>query len=693
MYKCRFLFFYFLLMQLSVFSQENHADSSITMEEVIVSAFEQTRSRSINSINVKIIRQEITDRNNKLSLVHSFNTIAGVRMEERSPGSYRINIRGGSIRSPFGVRNVKVYWNQIPVTDPGGNTYFNQFATNSFSSIDIHNGPVSSMYGAGTGGLILMRSFDERWEPSVSLELLSGSFGLKNLFTTINFGEKNNRNSFSYAHNKTDGYRDHTNMQRDNFSWTSDLKFSEKHQVTTGILFTDLFYQTPGALTLAQFNANPKSSRPAGGGLPGAVATKAAIYQKNFLAGITHQYKIDESWSFKNTLYGAYAHIKNPSIRNYERRSEPHFGGRSSITWHKNNERDEWKWIIGSEMQWAYFNTQVFKNKNGNPDTLQTNDDIIYKLKTYFTQLDYSYNDKWFFSTGISSNFTAIEITRLNKYPIVPQQRNYSNELAPRLSISHHFTEQLSIQTSISKGFSPPTLSELLPSTGVISTNLEAETGTNYEAGGKLSLLQNKLTFFLNAFHFKISNALVQRRDLSGADFFINAGNTKQKGLELNAHYVYYSPEKSFFINTISLNGSYAYSNFKYGDLKKDTVNFSGKFIPGVPVNAVSCLMDIQFKKELYCNFSYYYNSKQFINDANNAFADPYHLLGFRLGWNKNLLQKMNLNLYFGIDNLLNEVYSLGNDINDPRGRAYNAAAGRNYYTGIAFKLVDHKKK
>ncbi|MEJ0103149.1 MAG: hypothetical protein WDO19_11585 [Bacteroidota bacterium] len=43
------------------------------------------------------------------------NNTPGVRMEERSPGSYRLNLRGSTLRSPFGVRNVKVYlgWNSI----------------------------------------------------------------------------------------------------------------------------------------------------------------------------------------------------------------------------------------------------------------------------------------------------------------------------------------------------------------------------------------------------------------------------------------------------------------------------------------------------------------------------------------------------------------------------------------------------
>jgi iron complex outermembrane receptor protein len=44
------------------------------------------------------------------------------------------------------------------------------------------------------------------------------------------------------------------------------------------------------------------------------------------------------------------------------------------------------------------------------------------------------------------------------------------------------------------------------------------------------------------------------------------------------------------------------------------------------------------------------------------------------------------LDFYTGADNLLNETYSLGNDINAAAGRYYNAAPQRNYYAGISFQ-------
>ena len=79
------------------------------------------------------------------SLVQAINTVPGIRFEERAGASYRISIRGSSIRSPFGVRNVKVYWNGIPFTEPGGNTFINLLDLTNVGSVEIIKGPAASI--------------------------------------------------------------------------------------------------------------------------------------------------------------------------------------------------------------------------------------------------------------------------------------------------------------------------------------------------------------------------------------------------------------------------------------------------------------------------------------------------------------------------------------------------------------------
>lgn len=483
MKKAPYCFLLLMLLQQLLYAQQKSAtDTSATLNEIVITAFEQNRIINCGTI-VKVLNSNNADRYNKTSLVNAFNTIAGVRMEERSPGSYRINIRGSSLRSPFGVRNVKIYWNNIPVTDPGGNTYFNQFALNNFSSIEIIKGPAGSMYGAGTGGLLLTHSFENSFKPSVKLDYVTGSYGLQNILLSAGFGEQNSKSLITYAHNESDGYRDHTKTKKDNVSFVSQLKINDKQQLTASIMYSNLFYETPGGLTKAEFTANPQQARPAAGGFPSADAAKAAIYQKTFLAGITHQYNVATDFKNTTTLYAAFAQIQNPTFRNYERRNEPSFGGRTSFTYEKKMNETKLQLVAGGELQKAYFNTQVSKNKNGNADTLQTNDDVEYTTFSIFTQADISFKNNWIVTAGASINNAKVNFTRLNKYPVLQQGRNYKSEMSPRVAVQKVIKNNNAVFASISKGFSPPTIAELLPSTGVISTFLEAEEGINYEAG------------------------------------------------------------------------------------------------------------------------------------------------------------------------------------------------------------------
>jgi len=689
MTKFTYCLFIALLLQQFLFAQKKPVtDSSKTLNEIVITAFEQNRIINSGTI-VKVISNNNADRYNKTSLVNSFNTIAGVRMEERSPGSYRINIRGSSLRSPFGVRNVKVYWNDIPVTDPGGNTYFNQFAFNNFSSIEIIKGPAGSMYGAGTGGLLLMHSFEKSWKPSVNLDYITGSYGLQNVLLSAGFGEKNSRSLITYAHNESDGYRDHTKTKKDNVGFNAQFIVSEKQQLTASILYSNLFYETPGGLTKAEFIANPKQARPAAVGFPSAATAKAAIYQNNFLAGINHQYNFTSAFKNTTSLYGAFAQIKNPTFRNYERRNEPGYGGRTSFIYDKKINETKIQLVAGGELQEGFFNTQVSKNKNGNPDTLQTNDDIRYNIYSIFAQADISIKEDFIITAGASINKAKVDFTRLNKYPVQQQGRTYKNEVSPRIALQKKINNNGAVFASISKGFSPPTIAELLPSTGVISTFLEAEEGINYELGSRISLLKNKLSIEATGFYFKLNNALVTRKDSSNADYFVNAGNTKQKGIEISADYINYF--KNCFLDYLIIRPAYTFSDFTYGDFKKGSTDFSGKYLPSVPKNILSVLADIQFKNGIYFNSTYYYSDKIFLDDANAVSTDAYHLLGCRLGWKLSVKDKVKLNFYTGIDNLLDETYSLGNDINAAGGRFYNTAPARNYYAGIAFQWSKSK--
>jgi iron complex outermembrane receptor protein len=678
-----------LLQQTCFAQQQPPADSVKALTEVVMKAFEQSKA-GYSRVVVKTVHTNDLDRYNKTSFVNSFNTVAGVRMEERSPGSYRINIRGSSLRSPFGVRNVKVYWNDVPVTDAGGNTYFNQFAYPNFNTIEIVKGPAGSMYGAGTGGLLLMQTFDNSWKPTASIQYVTGSYGLQNILSSISFGKKENRNLLTYSHNQTNGYRYHSRSNKDNLSFNTQYKIGDQQLLSVNILYCHLFYETPGGLNISEYKASPKLARPAAGAFPSAETAKAAIDQTTFLTGITHQVNFTRSFKNSTTVYGNFSQIKNPTFRNYEQRSEPGFGGRTSFVLEQAWSNTQLKWTLGAEWQRGFFNTQVSKNKMGNPDTLQTDDVIQFTTGLVFAQADLSIGKKWFINAGASINRSAVDFTRLNSYPVQQQHRVYSNEWAPRLSLKKRFGNDDEVFMTVSKGFSPPTIAELLPSTGIISTFLEAESGTNYELGSRLFFFHKKLVIDAGAFYFRLNNALVLRKDNNNADYFVNAGNIKQQGIEISPNYLVSFSNK--FIDYLSLKAAYTFSHFKYGNYQKAATDLSGNKLPGVPKHTVSITADILTSKGWYFSSTGYFASHVFLNDENTIKANDYLLLGCRAGWVKTTASGRMINIYAGSDNLLNQQYSLGLDINAAAGRYYNAAPSRNYYLGVSFQLPVMKK-
>src|SRR5690606_41474041 len=104
---------------------------------------------SAQTINTRFLEAQQTT-----TLLPAVNTVAGVRMEERSPGSYRLAMRGSLIRSPVGIRNTKIYIDDLPLTDAGGNTYLHLLDPAGIHAIHSIKGPKGSLYGANSGGVI-----------------------------------------------------------------------------------------------------------------------------------------------------------------------------------------------------------------------------------------------------------------------------------------------------------------------------------------------------------------------------------------------------------------------------------------------------------------------------------------------------------------------------------------------------------
>ncbi len=657
--------------------------SSAFLAEVAVKAYESNRRLQDVPAAITVVSGADLERYGNASILPAVNTVPGVKMDERSPGSYRLSIRGNLLRSPFGVRNVKVYWNGIPFTDANGTTYLNQVGFTNIGRMEILKGPGGSMYGAGTGGVVLLNSrIAGIEENSLTINSLAGSYGLAETNIAYRRQTANSNYSLQYAHQQSDGWREQTNTRRDVANYTGTFNISPKQSISTNIFYSDLYYQTPGGLTAAQVLANPRQARPAGGPFRSAAQQQAALSLKTFYAGVAHEYQFNAAWSNTTSVYTAHTRFRNPSILNYQRKTEQGMGGRT-VTQYQHGSLNM---HVGGEYQYGFTSSRTFGNQSGVPDTLQFDDEIAANQYNVFLQADVNLGKGFVVNTGLSYNNYRYGFTRLNNRPVKEINKTFEPVLVPRFSLLKKMGEHYTIYATVSKGFSPPTIDEIVPSTGVFNSELAAEKATNYELGFKAEPVKNRLYLEAAAYYFHLDNTIVTRRDAGSADFFVNTGKTNQKGFELSANY-YVIRNMNRAVQDLKFWATYTRIDARFKTYQQGTTDFSGKQLTGTPPNVFVFGTDVSSRVGLYANFTYSYTDLVPLNDANVFYGTQYNLLFTRVGYRKELSKWLQGELYLSYDKSFNNPYGLGNDLNAAGNRFYNPSAPENLLGGIRLKF------
>ncbi|HEY4652780.1 MAG TPA: carboxypeptidase-like regulatory domain-containing protein, partial [Pontibacter sp.] len=72
------------------------------LAEVNVQGYQTNRPLLETAGALSVIGGDVLQQTDESSLVRAVNTVPGVKMDERAPGSYRISVRGSTLRSPYG---------------------------------------------------------------------------------------------------------------------------------------------------------------------------------------------------------------------------------------------------------------------------------------------------------------------------------------------------------------------------------------------------------------------------------------------------------------------------------------------------------------------------------------------------------------------------------------------------------------
>jgi iron complex outermembrane receptor protein len=245
-----------------------------------------------------------------------------------------------------------------------------------------------------------------------------------------------------------------------------------------------------------------------------------------------------------------------------------------------------------------------------------------------------------------------------------------------------------------SQGFAPPGITSIFrtkPGTGGTTGvpadfyyNLEPATFNNYEVGGWLSFLQNKLNFDYALYYMEGKNELLNIKLADNSTDYRSAGETRHKGIEFGATY---KPSKQI---NFRLGGTYAqhtYVDFKLSDKPSDPVqNLNGKEMPSAPKWSGNSELSYypDWLPNLRTSIEWQLVGSYYQDQINTIKYDGYNIFNARIGY-----QWKGIEVYGNVLNLTDKLYaynvSRANTTNAQP--TYTAAAPRTFVFGIQYNF------
>lgn len=662
-------------------------DSITQLDEVIL--LDALKTKKVTGVTAsEVISAKVFQNYSPVEMVSAINQISGVYILSGALNTNRITIRGIGARTLFGTDKLRLYYNDIPVTNGSGSSTIEQYDLENLSQIEVIKGPKATAFGSNLGGAIILTPKEALGRSTnFSNNFTTGSFGLLKNNLSFNHYDGKLRLGFQYGHMETDGYRQNSNFERDGFLLNASYKTNPKGRFSILINHIDFTAQIPSSLGATAFAENPQQSTFTWRASKGFEANNSTLIGLSY----THEFskKIENTTSIFYTYLDKYEArpfgILEEITKGYGFRTR--FSGNFSLL-EKTAEYTLGGELYKDEYDWDEF-SNLYEENNGNGslkgNQFARNKEFRSQLNAFGTLL-LPISDAFTAQFGMSLNKTKFDFN--DRFNLGSEnksaERDFKTILLPSLNLNYRFSENQQFYGNISRGFSNPNLEETLTPDGVINPDIAQETGANYELGTNLYLLDKKLQINLAIYQMNIKNLLVAER--VGDDQYIgkNAGKTKHQGLELGINYTLTVSSKiqlTPFIN-------YTLNDHKFIEFIDEGDDYSGNPLTGVPKNRVTSGMQLRLFTNFYWNTIHQHVGAIPLTDANSLSSDSFNVFNTRMGYQKKLSDKFTMGIDFGINNLFDNVYAQSVLINTSgfgggEPRYFYPSNERNYYGSL----------
>ncbi|MCA6114135.1 TonB-dependent receptor [Bradyrhizobium sp. WSM 1738] len=616
------------------------------------------------------------------------------------PRDIGISIRGSNARNGFAIRNLVIFEDGFPVTQPDGLSRSDLIDPKAYSAIDVIRGPSSALYGNyATGGALNFRTRPGHSIDGVEYGVEDGSFGYLNNYLAAGKKVGNFEYSLFTSDARGDGFIQNSWFNTQTVNFLGTLHATPDDRFTVKFINNNLDTRLPIRLSLNQYYQNPFQVGCEMAGVAGcasvnllnngfngtrtpitAVQAGLGREDRRTIVGGRWEHDFDNTTTWRNQFVFDDRNINQPTGATSAIGDFPSYNYMSDVT--KQGE------ILGMESTTyfgAFYNTltassdtrNVMPGGNAKLGLLQSN--------TWSSTTNYGVRARE--ELKLAPNLTAIagigwETTLLKgintpyayNTPNVPTatprlvsaDRQFQNT-APELALLYKLNPEWLFRARVATGYGTPQVGNLFVlANGQNGNNTQLRTQKNigYDIGFDWRP-NSTLRFSATGFYEFFKDELVTQATQVGApnaSYTFNAPRSEHRGVELAADWQ--------FLPGWRLTAAYTYLDQFYTEYTENIVNgatFSfnraGNKIPGIspneltarlgyeqmwgPLAGLGAFVEVQWKDSFY------------MDNANLLKAPGYELVNLNVHYKTDLVSDYfkSLSMFVEVRNVFDRTY------------------------------------
>jgi len=628
------------------------------------------------------------------------------------PRDLGISIRGSNARNGFGIRNLVIFEDGFPVTQPDGLSRSDLIDPRAYAAIDVIRGPSSALYGNyATGGALNFRTRPGGTIDGIEYGVDGGSFGYLNNYLAAGKKVGNFEGSLFASDARGDGFIGNSWFNTQTVNFLGTLQATPDDRFTIKFINNDLSTRLPIRLSLNQYYQNPfqqgcSTAATVGcatvplfnNGFNGPTTAQTAVQaglgrnDRRTIAGGRWEHDFDNQTTWRNQFVFDDRNISQPTGATSAIGDFPSYNYMSDIT-----KRGEILGMDSTTFVGGFYNTlvassdtrNVMPGGNATLGLLQSNtfsDTSNYGVRA---REELKLNPNLIAVAGIGWEATHLKgINTVYKYNTVnvptatipaptTADRQFQNT-APELALLYKVNSEWLFRGRVATGYGTPQVGNLFVlSNGQNGNNTQLNTQKNlgYDLGFDW-MPNNALKLSLTGFYEFFKDELVNQATQVGApnaSYMFNAPRSEHRGVELAADWKFY-PGWRF-------TAAYTYLDEIYTEYTENIVNsavFSfnraGNKIPGIspnelttrlgydefsgPLAGLGAFVEVQWKDSFY------------MDNANLLKAPGYELVNLNVHYKTDLASDYlrSLSLYLEVRNVFDRTYvasanNIGNSV------------------------------